>query len=73
MGTEVTAWVLKYSEPVGSSIVPSRPGEEGSYSLMVPQYGGDFIGTILIIKVNGNFAANAVWKSGEADLLNLNQ
>ncbi len=70
-GTEVTAWMLNYSEPAGSSIVPEIPGEPGSYSLLVPQYGTNFNGTVLVLKVNGTFVTNAVWLSGEAELLDL--
>ena len=72
-GTEVTAWVLKYSDPVGTSIVPSVASNPGSYSLLVPQYGNDFTGTVLMIKVNGDFVKNVVWKSGDGDLLDLDQ
>jgi len=72
-GTEVTAWVLEYSDPVGSSTIPAVTGEPGSYTLLVPQHGDDFTGTVLIIKVNGTFAANVVWKSGGGDELNLAQ
>jgi len=72
-GTEVTAWVLEYSDPVGSSIIPAVAGEPGSYTLLVPQRGDDFTGTVLIIKVNGTFATNVVWKSGGGDELNLAQ
>mgnify|MGYP007088487499 CR=1 FL=1 len=70
-GTEVTAWVLKYSDPVGTSIVPSVANSPGSYSLLVPQYGSDFTGTVLMIKVNGGFVKNVIWKSGDGDLLDL--
>ena len=70
-GTEVTAWVLNYSEPAGSSIVPAVSGEPGSYSLLVPQYGTNFNGTVLVLKVNDTFVTNAVWVSGEAALLDL--
>ena len=70
-GTEVTAWMLNYSEPAGSSIVPAISGEPGSYSLLVPQYGTHFNGTVLVLKVNGIFVTNAVWLSGEAELLDL--
>ena len=70
-GTEVTAWVLKYSDPVGTSIVPSVANNPGSYSLLVPQYGNEFTGTVLIIKVNGAFVKNVIWKSGDGDLLDL--
>ena len=72
-GTEVTAWVLEYSDPVGSSIIPAVAGEPGSYTLLVPQRGDDFTGTVLIIKVNGTFVTNVIWKSGEGDELNLAQ
>ena len=72
-GTEVTAWVLEYSDPVGSSTIPAVTGEPGSYTLLVPQRGDDFTGTVLIIKVNGTFATNVVWKSGGGDELNLAQ
>ena len=72
-GTEVTAWVLKYSDPVGTSIVPSVASNPGSYSLLVPQHGNDFTGTVLMIKVNGNFVKNVIWKSGDGDLLDLAQ
>ena len=72
-GTEVTAWVLEYSDPVGSSTIPAVAGEPGSYTLLVPQRGDDFTGTVLIIKVNGTFATNVVWKSGGGDELNLAQ
>ena len=72
-GTEVTAWVLEYSDPVGTSTIPAVTGEPGSYTLLVPQRGDDFTGTVLIIKVNGTFAANVVWKSGGGDELNLAQ
>ena len=70
-GTEVTAWVLKYSDPVGTSIVPAIAGQPGSYSLLVPQYGNDFSGTVLTIKIDGNFMTNVVWKSGEGTLKDL--
>ena len=70
-GTEVTAWMLNYSEPAGSSIVPAVSGEPGSYSLLVPQYGTNFNGTVLVLKVNDTFVTNAVWLSGEAELLDL--
>ena len=70
-GTEVTAWMLNYSEPAGSSIVPAVSGEPGSYSLLVPQYGTNFNGTVLVLKVNDTFVTNAVWVSGEAALLDL--
>ena len=70
-GTEVTAWVLNYSDPAGSSIVPAVSGEPGSYSLLVPQYGTNFNGTVLVLKVNDTFVTNAVWVSGEAALLDL--
>ena len=70
-GTEVTAWMLNYSEPAGSSIVPAIPEEPGSYSLLVPQYGTNFNGTVLVLKVNDTFVTNAVWLSGEAELLDL--
>ena len=70
-GTEVTAWMLNYAEPAGSSIVPAIPEEPGSYSLLVPQYGTNFNGTVLVLKVNDNFVTNAVWLSGEAELLDL--
>ena len=72
-GTEVTAWVLKYSDPVGSSTIPAVAGEPGSYTLLVPQRGDDFTGTILRIKVNGIFVTNVIWKSGGGDELNLAQ
>jgi len=72
-GTEVTAWVLEYSDPVGSSTIPAVTGEPGSYTLLVPQHGDDFTGTVLMIKVNGTFATNVVWKSGGGDELNLAQ
>jgi len=72
-GTEVTAWVLKYSDPVGSSTIPAVAGEPGSYTLLVPQRGDDFTGAVLIIKVNGTFVTNAIWKSGGGDELNLAQ
>ena len=72
-GTEVTAWVLEYSDPVGSSTIPAVTGQPGSYTLLVPQHGDDFTGTVLIIKVNGTFATNVVWKSGGGDELNLAQ
>ena len=72
-GTEVTAWVLKYSDPVGTSTIPAVAGEPGSYTLLVPQRGDDFTGTVLIIKVNGTFVTNAIWKSGGGDELNLAQ
>ena len=72
-GTEVTAWVLEYSDPVGSSTIPAVTGQPGSYTLLVPQRGDDFAGTVLIIKVNGTFATNVVWKSGGGDELNLAQ
>ena len=72
-GTEVTAWVLKYSDPVGSSTIPAVAGEPGSYTLLVPQRGDDFTGTVLIIKVNGTFVTNVIWKSGGGDELNLDQ
>ena len=72
-GTEVTAWVLKYSDPVGTSIVPAIAGQPGSYSLLVPQYGNDFSGTVLTIKIDGNFVTNVVWKSGEGTLKDLSQ
>jgi len=70
-GTEVTAWVLNYSEPAGSSIVPAVSGEPGSYSLLVPQYGTTFNGTVLVLKVNDTFVTNAVWVSGEGTELDL--
>jgi len=70
-GTEVTAWVSNYSDPAGSSIVPAVSGEPGSYSLLVPQYGTNFNGTVLVLKVNDTFVTNAVWVSGEAELLDL--
>ena len=70
-GTEVTAWVLNYSEPAGSSIVPAVSGEPGSYSLLVPQYGTNFNGTVLVLKVNDTFVTNAVWVSGEGTELDL--
>ena len=70
-GTEVTAWMLNYSEPAGSSIVPAVSGEPGSYSLLGPQYGTNFNGTVLVLKVNDTFVTNAVWLSGEAELLDL--
>jgi hypothetical protein len=63
--------MLNYSEPAGSSIVPAISGEPGSYSLLVPQYGTHFNGTVLVLKVNGIFVTNAVWLSGEAELLDL--
>ena len=72
-GTEVTAWVLEYSDPVGSSIIPAVAGEPGSYTLLVPQRGDDFTGTVLVIKVNGTFVTNVIWKSGGGDELNLAQ
>ena len=72
-GTEVTAWVLGYSDPVGSSIIPAVAGEPGSYTLLVPQRGYDFTGTVLRIKVNGAFVTNVIWKSGEGDQLDLAQ
>ena len=72
-GTEVTAWVLEYSDPVGSSTIPAVTGQPGSYTLLVPQHGDDFTGTVLMIKVNGTFATNVVWKSGGGDELNLAQ
>ena len=71
-GTEVTAWMLNYSEPAGSSKVPAVSGEPGSYSLLVPQYGTNFNGTVLVLKVNDTFVTNAVWLSGEAEFLDLN-
>ena len=71
-GTEVTAWMLNYSDPAGSSKVPAVSGEPGSYSLLVPQYGTNFNGTVLVLKVNDTFVTNAVWLSGEAELLDLN-
>ena len=37
-GTEVSAWMLQYSEPVGSSIVPAVPDQAGSYSLLTVSY-----------------------------------
>ena len=70
-GTEVTAWMLKYSEALASSTVPAVADEPGSYSLLVPQYGTNLHGTVLIIKVNGRFVTNAVWMSGEGEILNL--
>ena len=70
-GTEVSAWMLKYTEAVGSSIVPAIAEEPGSYSLLVPQYGKNFNGTVLTIKVNGEFVTNAVWISGEGEILDL--
>jgi hypothetical protein len=70
-GTEVSAWMMEYSEPLASSIVPSVAGQPGSYSLLVPQYGRHFNGTVLMIKVNGNFVTNAAWLSGEGEVLNL--
>ena len=70
-GTEVSAWMLQYSEPVGSSIVPAIPDQAGSYSLLIPQYGTNFNGTVLMIKVDGNFVTNAVWISGEGEILDL--
>ena len=72
-GTEVTAWVFEYSDPVGSSTIPAVAGEPGSYTLLVPQHGDDFTGTVLIIKINGTFATNVVWKSGGGDELDLAQ
>ena len=71
-GTEVTAWMLNYSDPAGSSKVPAVSGEPGSYSLLVPQYGTNFNGTVLVLKVNDTFVTNAVWLSGEAEFLDLN-
>ena len=70
-GTEVTAWMLKYSEALASSTVPAVADEPGSYSLLVPQYGTNFNGTVLMIKVNGRFVTNSVWMSGEGEILNL--
>ena len=70
-GTEVTAWMLNYSEPAGSSKVPAVSGEPGSYSLLVPQYGTNFNGTVLVLKVNDTFVTNAVWVSGEGTELDL--
>jgi hypothetical protein len=70
-GTEVTAWMLNYSEPAGSSKVPAVSGEPGSYSLLVPQYGTTFNGTVLVLKVNDTFVTNAVWVSGEGTELDL--
>ena len=70
-GTEVSAWMLKYTEALGSSIVPAISEEPGSYSLLVPQYGTNFNGTVLMIKVNGDFVTNAVWISGEGEILDL--
>jgi hypothetical protein len=67
-GTEVTAWVFRYSDPVAVSVV-----EEGSYTLLIPQYGGDFNGTVLAFKVNGNFVTYAVWRIGGGDPLDLDQ
>ena len=72
-GTEVSALVVKYSDPVGTSIIPSIAGQPGSYSLLVPQYGNDFSGTVLTIKIDGNFVTNVVWKSGEGTLKDLAQ
>jgi len=72
-GTEVTAWVLKYSDPVGSSTISAVTGEAGSYTLLVPQRGDDFTGTVLMIKVNGTFVTNVIWESGGGDELNLAQ
>ena len=72
-GTEVTAWVLEYSDPVGSSTIPAVTAQPGSYTLLVPQRGDDFAGTVLIIKVNGIFETNVVWRSGGGDELNLAQ
>ena len=72
-GTEVTAWVLGYSDPVGTSTIPSVAGKPGSYTLLVPQHGDDFTGTVLKIKVNGTFVTNVIWESGEGDELNLAQ
>ncbi len=72
-GTEVTAWVLGYSDPVGTSTIPSVAGKPGSYTLLVPQHGDDFTGTVLRIKVNGTFVTNVIWESGEGDELNLAQ
>jgi hypothetical protein len=70
-GTEVTAWMLNYSDPAGSSKVPAVSGEPGSYSLLVPQYGTNFNGTVLVLKVNDTFVTNAVWVSGEGTELDL--
>ena len=72
-GTEVTAWVLGYSDPVGTSTIPSVAGKPGSYTLLVPQHGDDFTGTVLRIKVNGTFVTNVIWESGGGDELNLAQ
>ena len=70
-GTEVSAWMLQYSEPVGSSVVPAVAGQPGSYRLLIPQYGKNFNGTVVRIKVDGNFVTNAVWQSGEGEILDL--
>jgi len=70
-GTEVSAWMLQYSEPVGSSVVPAMAGQPGSYRLLIPQYGKNFNGTVVRIKVDGNFVTNAVWQSGEGEILDL--
>jgi len=70
-GTEVTAWMLKYSEPLGTSIVPALPEQPGSYSLLIPQYGTELYGTAIIIKVDGLFVTNSVWISGHAEILDL--
>jgi len=72
-GTEVTAWVLGYSDPVGTSTIPSVAGKPGSYTLLVPQHGDDFTGTVLRVKVNGTFVTNVIWESGGGDELNLAQ
>ena len=67
-GTVITAWIQGFLVPVGEGVVSG-----GSYFVQVPQYGNaPFSGKTVSFKVGGVDAQpTAVWRAGEADILNL--
>ena len=67
-GAEVTLWTDGYSEPLAKSRV-----SDGTYTLLVPQYGfNSFEGRSLLFKVDNLTAEpTASWSAGGADLLDL--
>ena len=67
-GTEVTVWVAKYIDPVGTGTTFG-----GNYTVLAHQHGTEsFGGKTLIFKVNGQETGEtASWEKGGATILAL--
>ena len=66
-GTEITAWLSEFSEPIGTAFT-----KDSEYALLAMQYGlVPFSGKTILFKVNGQEVTSATYVPGGATLLDL--